>query len=166
MAQLIDDLLKLSRVARFEMKRERVDLSALAKNITERLTHNHPERSAEFIVADDLIAYGDERLLNVVLENLIANAWKFSENNPATVIEFGATLQDDTVTYFVKDNGVGFDMTYVGKLFGPFQRLHRDTVFPGTGIGLATVKRVINRHGGRVWIEGAEGKGATVYFTL
>jgi signal transduction histidine kinase len=166
MSQLIDDLLKLSRVARFEMKRERVDLGALASAVAQRLTQNHPERPADLIIDDGLVAYGDERLLTVVLENLFANAWKFSATEARTVIEFGALLQAEEVVYFVRDNGVGFDMTYAEKLFSPFQRLHRESEFAGTGIGLATVKRIINRHGGRVWIESERGRGTTVYFTL
>jgi PAS domain S-box-containing protein len=166
MAQLIDDLLKLSRVTRMEMKRDRLDLSALAARIAGKLRNSRPERTAEFIVADDLTAFGDERLLTVALENLFANAWKFAEKKPQTVIEFGATLLDGKAVYFVKDNGAGFDMAYADKLFNPFQRLHQETEFPGTGIGLATVKRIVNRHGGRVWIEGELEKGATVYFTL
>lgn len=166
MSQLIDDLLNLSRMSRMEMRREPVNLTSLAGNIAERLTKHHPDRAAEFIIADGLTAFGDERLLTVVLENLIANAWKFSETGPRAVIEFGATRRDGYEVFFVKDNGAGFDMTYVAKLFTPFQRLHRETEFSGTGIGLATVKRILNRHGGRVWIEGEVGKGATVYFTL
>jgi len=166
MSQLIDDLLKLSRVARFEMKRERVDLGSLASKIMHGLQQNHPDRTADVIIADDLIAYGDERLLTIVLENLFANAWKFSETTPRSVIEFSAHLEAETVVYFVKDNGVGFDMEYADKLFKPFQRLHRQEEFVGTGIGLATVKRIINRHGGRVWIESGEGRGTTVFFTL
>jgi signal transduction histidine kinase len=202
MSQLIDDLLKLSRLARFEMKRERVDLSGIVRTIADNLKKHHPERNAAFAIAEDLTTDGDGRLLTVALENLFSNAWKFSENNTATVIEFGARecgSQDadcgtdplriadcglrnlnpkseianpksagpkSEIVYFVKDNGVGFDMAYVAKLFGPFQRLHKETAFSGTGIGLATVKRIINRHGGRVWIKGVEGKGATVYFTL
>jgi PAS domain S-box-containing protein len=166
MAQLIDDLLKLSRVTRMEMKRERVNLSVVATQIAGRLRNSRPDRTAEFMVADDLIAFGDERLLTVVLENLFANALKFSEKKSQTVIEFGATLLDGKAVYFVRDNGAGFDMAYADKLFNPFQRLHQETEFPGTGIGLATVKRIVNRHGGRVWIEGEVEKGATVYFTL
>lgn len=166
MGQLIDDLLKLSRVARMEMNRETVDLSALASDIASRLRHNHPERQAEFIVAGGLTALGDERLLTVALENLFGNAWKFSEKTPRTVIEFGVTEADGGPAFFVKDNGAGFDMAYADKLFSPFQRLHHAAEFSGTGIGLATVKRIINRHGGRVWIEGAVDKGTTVYFTL
>jgi PAS domain S-box-containing protein len=166
MAQLIDDLLKLSRVSRYEMKRERLDLSAVATQIAGRLRNSRPERAAEFNVADDLVAYGDDRLLTIVLENLFANAWKFTAKKPQTVIEFGATLLDGNAAYFVRDNGAGFDMAYADKLFNPFQRLHRETEFPGTGVGLATVKRIVNRHGGRVWIEGAVEKGTTVFFTL
>jgi signal transduction histidine kinase len=166
MGQLIDDLLKLSRIARMELKREQVDLSSLAATIVARIQENHPERKAKFVITPDLTASGDERLLTVVLENLLANAWKFSEKNPATVIEFGAHPQDGNVEYFIKDNGAGFDMAYANKLFNPFQRLHRETEFSGTGIGLATVKRILSRHGGHVRIEGEVGKGTTVYFTL
>ncbi len=166
MSRLIDDLLNLSRMARFEMKREPVDLSAIARGIAANLGKSRPERRAEFIVADGLSAYGDGHLLAVVLENLLSNAWKFSEKTPRTVIEFGAVLHNNETTYFVKDNGAGFDMAYADKLFTPFQRLHRDAEFAGTGVGLATVKRIINRHGGKIRIEGEPGKGATVYFTL
>ncbi|MBA4373308.1 MAG: hypothetical protein C0402_10675 [Thermodesulfovibrio sp.] len=166
MSQLIDDLLKLSRIARFEMKQERVDLGSLANSIAQKLTQRQPERTAEIVIADGLIAQGDERLLTIVLENLFANAWKFSETQTKTVIEFGTSLQSGSLVYFIRDNGVGFDMSYAEKLFSPFQRLHRQTEFAGTGIGLATVKRIINRHGGRVWIESETNKGTTVYFTL
>jgi light-regulated signal transduction histidine kinase (bacteriophytochrome) len=166
MGRLIDDLLNLSRVSRHEMTRARVDLSAAARNISGKLGNSRPERAAEFLVEDGLMVEGDERLLNVMLENLYANAWKYSEKAPRTVIEFGATTHDGERIFFLRDNGAGFDMRYVDKLFKAFQRLHREAEFPGTGIGLATVKRVISRHGGRVWIKGVEGKGATVYFTL
>ncbi len=166
MGQLIDDLLKLSRVTRSEMNRERVELSAIVKSIAERLTHNHPDRNAQFIIADSLTVYGDERLLIVALDNLLSNAWKFSEKASPSVIEFGVTRKDGNRTYFVRDNGAGFDMAYAGKLFSPFQRLHRVEEFPGTGIGLATVRRIISRHGGKVWIESEVNKGTTVYFTL
>ncbi|HET7317498.1 MAG TPA: ATP-binding protein, partial [Nitrospirota bacterium] len=166
MGQLIDDLLKLSRLARMEINREQVDLSALAASIASRLRQNHPEREAEFIIAGGLTGLGDERLLTAALENLFGNAWKFSEKTPRTVIEFGVTDAGGDPAFFVKDNGAGFDMAYAHKLFSPFQRLHHAAEFSGTGIGLATVKRIIDRHGGRVWIEGAVGKGTTVYFTL
>jgi signal transduction histidine kinase len=166
MGQLIDDLLNLSRLARMEMKRDRVDLSAMAAGIASRLRDHHPERPAEFIITRGLTAFGDERLLTAALENLFGNAWKFSEKTPRTVIEFGVTDAGSDPAFFVRDNGAGFDMAYADKLFNPFQRLHHAAEFSGTGIGLATVKRIISRHGGRVWIEGAVGKGTTVYFTL
>ncbi len=166
MAQLIDDLLNLSRVARTEMRRERTSLSDIVGRIADRLQKTEPERKAKFIIAEGLYDYGDEHLLYLVLENLIGNAWKFTEKNPEAVIEFGVTRTDGKPAYFVKDDGAGFDMVYAGKLFKPFQRLHAMTEFPGTGIGLATVKRIINRHGGHAWIEGEVGKGTTVYFTL
>ncbi len=166
MGQLIDDLLNLSRMTRAEMKRQRVNLSKNAWKIAERLKESHPGRDVEFIIAEGLVTHGDELLLTVALENLFDNAWKFTSNIPHTVIEFGMTRSDGKPAYFVRDNGAGFDMTYAEKLFNPFQRLHRVDQFPGTGIGLATVKRIINRHGGRTWAEGKVGKGATVFFTL
>jgi light-regulated signal transduction histidine kinase (bacteriophytochrome) len=166
MGHLIDDLLKLSRVTRSEMNRERINLSSMVHTIAESLRKQHPDRPAEFIIADGLAAYGDGRLLTVALENLLSNAWKFSEKSSQIVIQFGTVEKNGNHAFFVKDNGVGFDMTYAGKLFNPFQRLHRTEEFPGTGIGLATVKRIVTRHGGQVWIESEEGKGTTVYFTL
>ena len=166
MGQLIDDLLNLSRVTRTDMKREQVDLSRIAARTAARLTESQQERQAEFIIAEGLVADGDERLLNIVLENLINNAWKFTGNSPHAVIEFGMALHDGQPEYFVKDNGAGFDMAYADKLFSPFQRLHSLKEYPGTGIGLATVKRIINRHGGHVRITGEPGKGTVVYFTL
>ncbi len=166
MGQLIDDLLNLSRMTRAEMKRQRVNLSKNAWKIADRLKDAHPGRDVEFIIAEGLVIHGDEHLLTVALENLFDNAWKFTGNLSHAVIEFGMTRHDGKPAYFVRDNGAGFDMTYAEKLFNPFQRLHRVDQFPGTGIGLATVKRIINRHGGRIWAEGEVGKGATVYFTI
>jgi len=166
MAQLIDDLLKLSRMTRGEMQREAVDLSALARAIAGNLQEAQPERQVTFIIPDGLIADGDPRLLRVALENLLRNAWKFTAKHPRATIEFGVTQRDGTPAYFIRDDGAGFDMAYAGKLFGAFQRLHALTEFEGTGIGLATVQRIIHRHGGRVWAEGEVEKGATVYFTL
>lgn len=166
MGQLIDDLLNLSRVTRTDMKHGQVDLSSIAVRTAARLNESHKERQAEFIIAEGLIADGDERLLSIVLENLINNAWKFTVNSPQAVIEFGMALHDGQTEYFVRDNGAGFDMTYAEKLFSPFQRLHSSKEYPGTGIGLATVKRIINRHGGHVRIVGEPGKGTVVYFTL
>ncbi len=166
MGRLIDDLLNLSRVSRTEMRREEVKLSELAGKIADMLRKTQPERQAEFNIAEGLVAQGDEHLLAVALENLLGNAWKFTGKNPRAVLEFGVTQHEGKQAYFVKDNGVGFDMSYAGKMFSPFQRLHSVNEFPGTGIGLATVKRIINRHGGTVWIEGEIDKGTTVYFTL
>jgi signal transduction histidine kinase len=165
MSQLIDDLLKLSRVARMELKRERVDLSATAAKIAAQLRESNPGVT-KFVISEGLSATGDERLLTVVVENLFSNAWKFSEKMTAPVVEFGTVEIGGERAYFVRDNGAGFDMTYADKLFNPFQRLHKTSEFAGTGIGLATVKRIVNRHGGRVWIESEVGKGTMVYFTL
>ena len=166
MAQLIDDMLKLSRVTRTELRREEVDLSALAQEIFAELLRAQPGREVEFMVAYGLRAHGDPKLLRIALENLLGNACKFTGKHPGARIEFGMTHRDGGAAYFVRDNGVGFDMTYAGKLFGAFQRLHDSHEFPGAGIGLATVQRVIHRHGGKVWAEGEVEKGATFYFSL
>jgi PAS domain S-box-containing protein len=167
MGELIDDLLQLSRVTRSEMHLTLVDLSALAKAIAAELEQTQPERQVAWVITPGLVANGDARLLRVVLENLLNNAWKFTSNRACSRIEFGKILEKDLSTaYFVRDNGAGFDMTYVDKLFGAFQRLHTTTQFPGTGIGLATVQRIIHRHGGQVWAQGAVEQGATFYFTL
>jgi len=166
MGQLIDDLLNLARVTREEMRREPVDLSALARSIATDLKRTQPDRQVAFAIADGVVAKGDAHLLRVALENLLGNAWKFTSKQPRTRIEFGVDRQNGTPAYFVRDDGAGFDMAYSGKLFGAFQRLHSNKEFEGTGIGLATVKRVIRRHGGRVWAESLVGQGATFYFTL
>jgi signal transduction histidine kinase len=166
MGQLIDDLLDLSRMTRSEMRREGVDLSDLAKSIAEELKRSEPERRVEFLIEGGLLVEGDKSLLRVVLENLLRNAWKFTGKQTHARIEFGASEQEDERAYFVRDNGAGFDMAYADKLFGAFQRLHGGSEFEGTGIGLATVQRIIHRHGGRVWAEGRVGYGATFYFTL
>ena len=166
MAQLIDDMLKLSRVTRSRMHREAVNLSELAQAIATELQQRQPERQVEFVIAKGLTVNGDERLLEVVLENLLENAWKFTRKHAHAKIEFGCSETDGKRAYFVCDDGVGFDMAYVDKLFGPFQRLHSATEFEGTGIGLATVQRIIHRHGGQIWGEGAVEGGATFYFTL
>ena len=166
MAQLIDDLLKLARVTRSEMRNEAVDLSALAQVILAEFQTLEPERSVECVVQDGVACRGDPQLLRVVLENLLGNAWKFTTKKPKAKIEFGMFQRDGERVYFVRDDGQGFDMTYVDKLFGTFQRLHSMTEFPGTGIGLASVRRIIHRHGGRTWAEGAEHQGATFFFTL
>jgi PAS domain S-box-containing protein len=166
MGELINDLLDLSRVTRFDLRHQMVDLSGLAHSVADGLRQAEPERKAEFIIAAGMQAYGDERLLKIVLENLIGNAWKFTARHPDARIEVGKINNDGDQTYFVRDDGAGFDMTYANKLFGAFQRLHPNSKFEGTGIGLATVQRIISRHGGRVWAEGAVEQGATFYFTL
>ncbi len=165
MARLIDDLLEFSRARHGDIQRERVDLSAMARDIAEELKASQPEREVEFLVKEGLAAEADGRLLRLVLENLFGNAWKFTGDQPSARIEFGS-IESREVRYFVRDNGVGFDMAHACKLFETFERLHREIDFEGTGIGLATVRRIIDRHGGRVWAEGAVGRGATFYFTL
>ncbi len=167
MGNLIDDLLTLSRVTRSSIKLEAVNLSQLAHVIASDLQQSQPERRVELAIEPELSVLGDAHLLQVVLENLLNNAWKFTSKKPQCRIELGMMLQaNGTPAYFVKDDGVGFDMAYVDKLFSPFQRLHGMQDFPGNGIGLATVQRIIHRHGGRVWAVGELGKGATFYFTL
>jgi DNA-binding response OmpR family regulator len=165
MARLIDDLLGLSRVTRGDFQRGPVDLSEIAVAVAARLRRGAPDRQVELVVADRLLCEGDDRLLTIVLENLIGNAWKFTSKCAKPRIEFGV-IGDAARTYFVRDNGAGFDMAYAAKLFGMFQRLHSADEFEGTGIGLATVQRVVRRHGGRIWAEGAVGSGATFFFTL
>jgi light-regulated signal transduction histidine kinase (bacteriophytochrome) len=166
MAELIDGLLTLSRVTRSELRREPVDLAALAQSVFRQLSNAAPSRVVRTIVPPELVVEGDPRLLRLLLENLLGNAWKFTSKRSSAQIEFGAMTQDGGTTYFVRDNGAGFDMTYAGKLFGVFQRLHTVGEFEGSGIGLATVKRILDRHGGRAWAEGAVDYGATFYFTL
>ena len=166
MAQLIDDLLNLSKVTRAPLKTVAVDLSKLAENIAAELKRQDADRHVEFTIAQNLSTNGDPRLLQIVLENLMSNAWKFTSKRNVGQIEVGSKVEDGETVYFIRDNGAGFDMTYVNKLFGAFQRLHAMTEFPGTGIGLATIQRIIHRHGGRVWAEGAVGEGATFFFTL
>ncbi|HVZ72073.1 MAG TPA: ATP-binding protein [Polyangia bacterium] len=166
MARLIDDLLGLARVSRADLARGDVDLSALATSILDRLRGEAPGRDVQTRVEGGVRGRGDARLLAVVLENLLRNAWKFTAKRSAAEIAFGRELRDGEVVYFVRDNGAGFDMAYAHKLFGAFQRLHTRDEFDGTGIGLATVARVVRRHDGRVWAEAAVGRGATFYFTL
>jgi two-component system sensor histidine kinase/response regulator len=166
MEQLIKDLLEISRVTRSEMHYTVVDLSGLAQAIANELNESSTERKVEFVVEPGLKNSGDPRLLRIVLENLFNNAWKFTVKRLQAKIEFGLTKHNGKPVYFMRDNGAGFDMKYAGKLFGAFQRLHDAADYPGTGIGLATVQRIISRHGGQVWAEGAVEKGATFYFSL
>lgn len=166
MSDIIDAMLNLSRITRRERYFQSVDLSMLAKTIAENLRISQPERKVEFIIAEGLTATGDPQMLGIVLENLLGNSWKFTGRHPAARIEFGVTQVEGKTTYFVRDDGAGFDMAYVDKLFNPFERQHTEMQFPGIGIGLATVQRIIHRHGGAVWAQGEVEKGATFYFTL
>ncbi|MBI3775117.1 MAG: PAS domain S-box protein [Gammaproteobacteria bacterium] len=166
MGQLIDDLLQFSRLTRVEIASGNVSLSQLAHAALEQLAQLEPARQVDIHIAEHLAARGDPRLLAIVLNNLLSNAWKYTSKIQAARIEFAAGQQDGRTVFYVRDNGVGFDMKYAGKLFGVFQRLHRVEEFPGTGVGLATVANIINRHGGRVWADSAPDQGATFYFTL
>ncbi len=166
MGQLVDDLLNLSMMVRKEMRSERVDLSEMARSIAGELRKTQPERQVELVVQKGVLARGDPSLLREVLENLLRNAWKFTGKQAQARIEFGETREGVERVYFVRDDGVGFDMKYAEKLFVPFQRLHSIDEFPGNGVGLALVSRIIDRHGGRIWAEGEVEKGATFYFTL
>lgn len=166
MSQLIDDLLGLSRVTRNGARFRRVDLSALARSIAAELSEKDLSRRVDVRIEPGLTAFGDEGLLRIALTNLFSNAWKFTGKHPKARIRFGVEGKGREDVYFLKDDGAGFDMAYVGNLFRAFQRLHDEADFPGTGIGLATVQRIIHRHGGRVWIKGAVEKGAVVRFTL
>jgi signal transduction histidine kinase len=165
MDKLIEDLLKLSRVSRSEIQHADINLSAIAQDIAAELSRGEPTRKVEFAISPGVSAKGDERLLRLVLDNLLRNAWKFTRKQPAARIEFGHSNGEGS-PFFVRDNGVGFDMAYASKLFGVFQRLHSAAEFAGSGVGLAIVQRVINRHGGRVWSEAKVNSGATFYFTL
>jgi two-component system sensor histidine kinase/response regulator len=166
MSRLIDDVLHLSRVTRADLRDQEVDLSGIASLILTRLQESEPERKLDAKVRPGVLVTGDSQLLKIVMENLLENAWKFTAKEPESRIEFGMMQAGGEATYFVRDNGAGFDMTYTDRLFGPFQRLHPQGEFPGNGIGLATVQRIIHRHGGRVWAEGLVGQGATFYFTM
>ena len=167
MDHLINDLLTLSMVTRAEMTRESVDVSDLANRIVAELADVSPTRPVATTVASGMVAHGDPRLVRVALENLLTNAWKFTSRRERACIEVGQTDGDGAgPVFFVRDNGVGFDPAFADKLFGPFQRLHDAAEFPGTGIGLATVRRIVLRHGGRVWAESRPGEGACFYFTL
>lgn len=167
MADLIEDMLQLSRITRMEMIIEKVDLTTIARSLIIELQKSHPERNVRVKITEGLEDKADLRLTRIILDNLLRNAWKFTEKQPKATIEVGLwKMEDGKKTYFIRDNGAGFDMAYADKLFAPFQRLHADDEFPGTGIGLATVRRILNRHGGKIWAEGETGKGATFYFSF
>jgi signal transduction histidine kinase len=166
MSALIDDILKLSRITRVPLEVQTLKLSEIAEQVASELRRSEPQRNVEFRITPGLIASGDRVLLKLVFDNLLGNAFKFTGKCSHAIIEFGFKSDKGVSIYFVKDNGAGFDMTYVDRLFQPFRRLHSEKDFPGTGIGLASVQRVISRHHGRVWVEGEVGKGATFYFTL
>ncbi len=166
MGMLIDDLLNLSRVTRSEMRSERVDVSALAEELAFELRNESPNRTVNFRIQNGMEDNADARLLRIALQNLLSNAWKFTSKRAQALIQFGKTRTEAGPAYFVSDNGAGFDPNYAQRLFGAFQRLHSSAEFPGTGIGLATVQRIVHRHGGAVWAEGSVERGATFYFTL
>jgi light-regulated signal transduction histidine kinase (bacteriophytochrome) len=166
MGQLIDDMLKLSRVSRAELKFQRINLTEMAKNVMERIKENQKYPICEMQIQPGLFCSGDSQLVEIALTNLLENACKFSATRENPKVEFGLTKMDGKSAYFVRDNGVGFDMAFTQKLFGAFQRLHAQTEFPGTGIGLATVQRIIHRHGGTIWADAQLDAGASFYFTL
>jgi signal transduction histidine kinase len=166
MGQLIEDLLNLSKVSRDALDRSTVDLGEIAKQVISDLQQRDPARSIETSIWDGMTARADQHLLRAALENLIANAWKFTSHTEVPRIEIGVLRDSEPATFFVRDNGAGFDMAYSDKLFGAFQRLHTAQEFPGTGIGLATVQRIVQRHGGRIWADAQVGKGAVFFFTL
>jgi light-regulated signal transduction histidine kinase (bacteriophytochrome) len=166
MEELIEAMLILGRISRSELHIEEVDLSDLACTVSAEIQLADSGHTAEFKIHEGLTAKGDPMLLRIALDNLLGNAWKYSHKNEKAAIEFGVASQEGETTYFVRDNGAGFDMGQVDRLFKPFQRLHRASEFPGTGIGLATVQRIIDRHGGRIWAESKVGEGATFFFTI
>jgi light-regulated signal transduction histidine kinase (bacteriophytochrome) len=166
MAELIDDLLQLSHVSGSELTREPVDLSAVAHSAVGDLRRRDPAREVTILIQEGVTAHADARLMRIVIDNLVGNAWKYTAKQERPTIEFGHQPRQNTITYFVRDNGAGFDMSQADKLFRPFTRLHTPDQFPGTGIGLATVWRIIDRHGGRIWTEATTGQGATFYFHI
>ena len=166
MAQLINDLLDLCRLGRQQLNKRAVDLSAMAQAVANQLQEQIEERQVEFRIAEGMLVSADPHLLRIVMVNLLGNALKFTGTRCQAWIDVGSLKADEEQVYFVRDNGVGFDMAHASKLFGVFERLHRTDEFPGTGIGLATVQRIVTRHRGRIWAEGAVDQGAAFYFTL
>jgi light-regulated signal transduction histidine kinase (bacteriophytochrome) len=166
MDQLLDAMLQLAHHSQMELELERIDLSLMVKEITATQRTRAPDRSIHYTIADGVVRPGDPRLIRSVLENLLGNAWKYTRHAKDPVIEFGCKDHDGVESCFVRDNGAGFDMEKVEKLFRPFQRLHSQEEFEGNGVGLATAQQIIHRHGGRIWAEGRPGEGATFFFTL
>jgi signal transduction histidine kinase len=166
MGQLIDDMLNMARITRADMQKGRVDLGALGREIADGLKRSQPQRRAEFVIPEGLVVHGDSHLLRVALDNLLGNAWKFTSKHPSARIELGRQADNGSRAFFVRDDGAGFDMAHADMLFKPFKRLHRQSEFQGTGVGLATVQRIFERHGGKLWAESAVERGATFYFTL
>ncbi len=166
MSTLIDDMIKLAKVSRTELAKKTISLTEIAESIAEMLREQDPDRTARFHIEENLVVTGDKNLMKVALQNLMGNAWKFTSKAEETIIEVGKTTIKGETVYFVRDNGAGFDMNYAKKLFTPFQRLHKESDFPGTGIGLSTVQRIIHRHLGKIWAEGDVGKGAVFYFSM
>lgn len=166
MSDLIEGMLTLGQIARAELKRQRVDLSTLAQEILRELRESAPERQAEVIIDDDIVVRADAQLKQSVLQNLLGNAWKYTKNTPAARIRFGRTVHTGVPCLYVSDNGIGFDLRAASRLYTPFFRMHDAQAYPGLGIGLATVKRIIDRHDGALWVESEPGKGTSFYFTL
>ncbi len=166
MDRLTEDLLRLSRITRAQLKRERVDLSYLARQVVHELRQSDPRRNVVFAISDNLDANADPVLMRVALSNLLGNAWKYTEPSPQALISFTKEQRDNREIFSVRDNGVGFDMAYATKLFTPFQRLHSAREFPGNGVGLACVARVVHKHDGRIWAEASTGEGAAFFFTI
>jgi signal transduction histidine kinase len=166
MGNMVDGLLNLSRLNRSNLRKESVDLTKIAKNTVDILKNNNPERKAKVTIEENLTATCDPQLMDIVILNLIGNAWKFTKQVPEALIHLGLKQENGAEVFYVSDNGAGFDMRYADKLFGTFQRLHKETEFEGHGIGLATVKNIVQKHGGRIWVESEQGKGTTFYFTL
>jgi signal transduction histidine kinase len=166
MSSLIEDLLSLSRISRSELVPRPIDFTQLVGEVAATIRERNPQHAVELHIEPGMSVRGDPRLLKIAMENLLDNAWKYTARTEQPRVEVGSQQDERGLTYYVRDNGVGFDMAYAGKLFGPFQRLHSDTQYPGTGIGLVTVQRILVRHGGRIWADAEVNRGATFYFTL